>query len=189
MASLALTLHATITAHPRHGSCQALITLTRRHLSVSRALHVLSSCVLCLAPPAVDLLKALALGWLVCTRWACCFCLRMSATFVASVELLPRGWRAITFPRWLHVLKCSTWGSFLLFIVASAASVYETRDGLASSVCTCRTFAASVELLPRGWRAVAFPRWLHVLSCSTWLIVHCCIGGLCFGFIGANTWY
>jgi len=31
---------------PRHGSCQTLITLTRRSLSVSRALRVLSSCVL-----------------------------------------------------------------------------------------------------------------------------------------------
>ena len=46
MASLALALHAA-TARPRHGSCQTLITLTRRSLSVSRALHVLSSCVLC----------------------------------------------------------------------------------------------------------------------------------------------
>ena len=31
---------------PRHGSCQTSITLTRRSLSVSRALRVLSSCVL-----------------------------------------------------------------------------------------------------------------------------------------------
>ena len=54
----ALALHAA-TAQPRRGTCQALITLTRRPLSVSRALHVLSSCVLCLAPPAVDLLEAL----------------------------------------------------------------------------------------------------------------------------------
>jgi len=36
-----------------------LITLTQRPLSMSHALHVLSSCVLCLAPPAVDLLEAL----------------------------------------------------------------------------------------------------------------------------------
>jgi len=49
------------------------------------------------------------------------------------------------------------------------------RDGLAASVCIYRTSAASVELRPRGWRAVAFPRWLQVLSCSTWLIVRCCI--------------
>ena len=75
LASLALALH-TATAQPRHGTCQAWITLTRRYLSVSRALHVLSSCVLCLAPPAVDLLEAL--GRCVCTRRACCFCLRIS---------------------------------------------------------------------------------------------------------------
>ena len=75
LASLALALHAA-TARPRHGSCQTLITLTRRPLSVSRALHVFSSCVLCLAPPAVDLLEPL--GRCVCTRRACCFCLRLS---------------------------------------------------------------------------------------------------------------
>ena len=75
LASPALALHAA-TAGPRHGSCHALITLTRRPLGVSRALHVLSSCVLCLAPPAVDLLEALVRC--VCTSRACCFCLRMS---------------------------------------------------------------------------------------------------------------
>ena len=50
------------------------------------------------------------------------------------------------------------------------------RDGLAASVCVCRTSAASVELRPRGWRAIAFPCWLHAQSCSTWLIVivRCC---------------
>ena len=50
-----------------------------------------------------------------------------------------------------------------------------------ASVCICRTSLDSVELLPRGWRAVAFPRSLHVQSCSTWLIliVRCCFGGLC----------
>ena len=63
------------------------------------------------------------------------------------------------------------------------------RDGLAASVCVYRTSAASVELRPRGWRAVAFPRhfWLHLLlrdrSGSPWLIVilmvRCCFGGLC----------
>ena len=81
------------------------------------------------------------------------------------------------------------------------------RDGLAASVCVYRTSAASVEPLPRGSRAVAFPLWLQVLSCSTWLIVRCCINSSCcvlaslalfvvasitlplvrFGFIGANS--
>ena len=49
------------------------------------------------------------------------------------------------------------------------------RDGLVASVCVCRTSATSVEPLRRGSRAVAFPHWLHVLRCSTWLIVRCCI--------------
>ncbi len=57
------------------------------------------------------------------------------------------------------------------------------RDGLAASVCVYRTFAASVELRPRGWRAVAFPRWVQGLSCLTWLIVRCCITRLCYGFM------
>ena len=60
------------------------------------------------------------------------------------------------------------------------------RDGLAASVCVLyRTYAASVELRPRGWCAVAFPRWRHLRdrSGSPWLIViltvRCCFGGLC----------
>ena len=57
------------------------------------------------------------------------------------------------------------------------------RVGLAASVCVCHTSAASVQLLPRGWRAVTLPRCrlLHVQICSTWLIlmVCCCFGGLC----------
>ena len=53
-----------------------MIALTRRSLSVSRALYVLSSCVLSSAPPAVDLPEAF--GVFVCTRRACCFCLLMS---------------------------------------------------------------------------------------------------------------
>ena len=64
------------------------------------------------------------------------------------------------------------------------------RDGLAASVCVYRTSAASVEPLPRGSRAVAFPLWLQVLSCSTWLIVCSLLHQLfllCFGFVGANS--
>ena len=82
LASLALALNAAMaafsasTAGVRYGSCRAMIALTRRSLSVSRALYVLSSCVLSLAPPAVDLLEAF--GVCVCTRRACCFCLLMS---------------------------------------------------------------------------------------------------------------
>ena len=50
--------------------------------------------------------------------------------------------------------------SFSWFVVASAACVCETGLLL---VCACRTSAASVEPLPRGSRAVAFPLWLQVL--------------------------
>jgi len=110
-----------------------------------------------------------------------CVCL----TFAASVDLLPRGWRAVAFPCWRHVQSCSTW---LIPIVRCCFGGLCVRDGLAASVSACRTSAASVELLPRGWRAVAFPWWLHVLICSTWLIVCCGISGsLCFCvLIGAN---
>ena len=58
-------------------------------------------CARSLAPPAVDLLEAL--DRCVCTRRACCFCLRVYRTSTASVELRPRGWRAVAFPRWLHL--------------------------------------------------------------------------------------
>jgi len=161
------------TARPRHGSCQTLITLTRRSLSVSRALHVLSSCVLCLAPPAVDLLEAL--DRCVCTRRACCFCLRVYRTSTASVELRPRGWRAVAFPRChLRDRSGSPWLIVILMVRCCFGGLCAYETGLLL-VCACRTSAASVEPLPRGLRAVAFPLWLQVLSCSTWLIVRCCI--------------
>ena len=78
----------------------------------------------------------------------------------------------------IFVIKAVRRGSFSFswFVVASAACVRETGLLL---VCACRTSAASVEPLPRGSRAVAFPLalWLQVLSCSTWLIdiARCCI--------------
>ena len=95
-----------------HGTCEALITLKRRPLSVSRALHVLSSCVL--------------YAW----------------------HLLP-----------LICLK-------LLVNVC-------VQDGLAASICACRTSAVSVELLPRGWRAVASPRWLQSSCLKLFDVAHC----------------
>ena len=78
---LGLTGACTACSHctPTAWDLQTLITLTRRPLSVSRALHVLSSCVLCLAPPAVDLLEAL--DRCVCTRRACCFCMMRISHF------------------------------------------------------------------------------------------------------------
>ena len=82
--------------------------------------------------------------------------------------------------------------SFSLFVVASAACACTRRDCCLLVVCACRTSAASVEPLPRGSRAVAFPLWLQVLRCSTWLIVRCSLLHqlflLCFGFIGATSW-
>ena len=96
----------------------------------------------------------------------------------------------------IFVIEAVRRGSFSLsfswFVVASAACVYETGLLL---VCACRTSTASVEPLPGGSRAVAFPLWLQVLSCSTWLIVRCSLLHqqlflflLCFGFIGANSY-
>ena len=106
-ASLALAPHAA-TARPRHGSCQTLmITLTRRPLSVSRALHVLGSRVLCLAPPAVSLLEKLLNLMGVCVQGGLAASVCVYRTSAASAELLPRGWGAIAFPRWLHVQSCS----------------------------------------------------------------------------------
>ena len=176
------------TARPRHGSCQTLITLTRR--PVTRALHVLSSRVLCLALPAVDLLEALDRG--VCTRRACCS-VCVYRTSAASVELLPRGWRAVAFPRWLHdQISSSTW-LIVIIIVRHCFGGLCVRDRLAACLRTSHFYAASVEPLPRGSRAVAFPRWLQVLSCSTWHVAHRSLFFfllhqlLCFGFIGANS--
>ena len=125
---LALALHPG-TAGPRHGSSPALITLTPRPLS--------SAC---------------------------------RARFMCSAPMF-RAWRSLP-------LTCVK----LLVDLC-------VRDELAASVRVCCTSAAFVELLFRGWRAVAFPRWLHVLSCScsTCLIfmVRCYFGGLCFDFIDA----
>ena len=121
LASLALALHAA-TARPRHGSCQTLITLTRRPLSVARR-----------------------------TRASCAQLLLLRSDFCAWRRLLLICWK-------LLIGVC-------------------VRDGLAASVCVYRTSAASVELRPRGWRAVAFPRhfWLHLLlrdrSGSPWIII------------------
>ena len=63
------------------------------------------------------------------------------------------------------------------------------RDGLAASVSVYRTTAGSVELLPRGWRAVAFPRSLHefkLLDVARIVRFSHQLFLLCFGFIGAN---
>ena len=126
-----------------------------------------------LAPPAVDLLEAL--GRCVCTRRACCsVCVYIALLLLPLSFVLGVGAPSLSLVGFIFVIKTIRRGSlsFSLFVVASAACVYETGLLL---VCACRTSAASVEPLPRGSRAVAFPRWLQVLSCSTWPIVRCCI--------------
>ena len=47
----------------------------------------------------------------------------------------------------------------------------ETGLLLMFAICVCHTSADPVELLPRGWRDVAFARWLHVQSCSMWFML------------------
>ena len=127
MASLALALHAA-TARPRHGSCQTLITLTRQPLRVSAPFMCPAPafCV-CLAPPAVDLLEAL--DRCVCTRRACCFCLRIYRTSAAPLSFfLGVGSPSLFLAGFM--LKAVRRGSlsFSCFVVASAACVHETRD-------------------------------------------------------------
>ena len=86
------------------------------------------------------------------------------------------------------MFKAARRGSFSWFVVASAACVYETGLLL---VCACRTSAASVEPLPRGSRAVAFPRWLRMnsklLDVARIVRFSHQFFLLCFGFIGANS--
>ena len=130
----------------------------------------------------------------VCVRVGLAASVCVCRTSAASVEFLPRGWRAVALHRWL-MFKYARRGSFShcsLLASAFVICVYETGLPLLFAHVPCRTSAASVEFLHWGWRAVVFPRWLHVLSCSTWLIVRCCInscvlasGLLAFGFIGA----
>ena len=94
-----------------------------------------------LAPPAVDLLEAL--DRCVCTRRVCCFCLRISQIALLLLLLsFPRGWRAVAFPRWLHVRSCSTW-LIVILIVRCCFGGLCVPDGLAacllmSHVCCFR---------------------------------------------------
>ena len=93
-----------------------------------------------------------------------------------SHEATPQRVTRVSCAQLLHSVVHCAWRRLPLICLKLLVSVC-VRDGLAASVCVCRASAASVELLPRGWRAVAFPRWLHVKCCSTttWLIVPCCI--------------
>ena len=101
-----------------------------------------------------------------------------------SHEATPQRVTRVSCAQLLHSVVHCAWRRLPLICLKLLVSVC-VRDGLAASVCVCRASAASVELLPRGWRAVAFPRWLHLRdrSGSPWLIVilmvRCCFGGLC----------
>ena len=91
----------------------------------------------------------------VCVRDGLAASVCVYRTSAASVELRPRGWRAVaSLVCFVFVIEAVRRGSlsFSWFVVASAACVYETGLLL---VCACRTSASSVELLPRGSRAVA----------------------------------
>ena len=133
-----------------------MITITRRSLSVSRALHVLNSCVLCLAPPPVDLLVALETGSLMLLfAYIALLLLVLPFSFFLGV-----GAPSLSLAGFVIKAKAVQRGSlsFSWFVVALSARVHETGLLL---VCACRTSTASVEPLPRGSRAVAFPRSLH----------------------------
>ena len=130
----------------------------------------------------------------VCVRDGLAASVCVYRTSAASVELRPRGWRAVAFPRWLHLgdRSGSTWLIVILMVRCCFGGLC-VRDRLAaclrmSHFCCFRSASSS------GSRAVAFPLWLQVLSCSTWLIVCCCFNSsscvFCFGpfgFIGANS--
>ncbi len=167
LASLALALHAA-TARPQY--MVELSGLDHSHAAIPQRVPRVSCahcsapafCLLCFAPPAVDLFEAL--DRCVCvrvTRRACCFCLRMSyfCCFVLPLRFfLGVGAPSLSLAGFMIKAKAVRRGSLTLFVVTSAACVYETGLLL---VCACRTSAASVEPLPRGSRTVAFPRPLH----------------------------
>jgi len=104
--------------------------------------------------------------------------------------VLGAGAPSLSLVGFIFVIKAVRRGSlsFSWFVVASAACVYETGLLL---VCACRTSAASVEPLPRGSRAVAFPRWLRMnsklLDVARIVRFSHQFFLLCFGFIGANS--
>ena len=99
-------------------------------------------------PPAVDLLEAL--GPCVCMRRACCFCYYFA--YIALL-LLPLSFFLGVGASSLYLagfmFKAARRGSLSLFVVASAACVYETGLLLLFITyyyCACRTSAASVSL-------------------------------------------
>ena len=74
--------------------------------------------------------------------------------------------------------------SIVILIARCCFGALCVRDGLAASTCVCLTSAASLEPLPWGWRAVAFPPWLHdddVHRClsTCWLIMFVVASAAC----------
>ena len=129
-------------------------------------------------------------------------------TFAAfSVELRPRGWRAVVYPRWLHDQSGSTWLIVILIVRCCFGGLCVTRRScclFAHVPCRTSGSAASVVVEPLAlclfsiscfyffyfsMLVLLFFPWLQVLSCSTWLIVRCYINHqlLCFGFISATS--
>ena len=118
-------------------TCQALITLVR-HGGDPSAGHARF---VCSTPPffawrrlPLICLKLFLLRSLCVYETVCCFCLRMSQ-FSATLDFFPRGWRAVTFPRWLRVVQlqsCLTWLIVILIVRSRccfgglSACVYET---------------------------------------------------------------
>ena len=117
------------TARPRHGSYQTLITLTRRPLSVSRALHVLNSCVLIWRRLPLICLKLLV-G--VCVQGGPAASVCVYRTSAAFVELRPRGWRAGAFPYWHHYQSGLMWLIVILIVRCCFGGLLCVRDGLAA---------------------------------------------------------
>ena len=118
-----------------------MITITRRSLSVSRALHVLSSCVLCLAPPPVDLLVALETGSLMLLfAYIALLLLVLPFSFFLGV-----GAPSLSLAGFVIKAKAVQRGSlsFSWFVIASAACVYET--GL---LLVCAIAHVALPLLP-----------------------------------------
>ena len=155
MASLALALHAA-TAGPRHGSCQALMTLTRR-ASACHARFMCSAPAFCAWRCLPLVCSKLLIGVCVQDGLAASVCVYLSLMLLPLSIFLRVGASLLSLAGFMF--KAARLGSFsVLFVVPSASCV---RDGLASflfCLLLCHTSTASVEPLPWGFRAVASPR-------------------------------
>ena len=164
-----------------------MITLTRRSLSVSRALHVLSSCVLCLAPPPVDLLVALETGSLMLLfAYIALLLLVLPFSFFLGV-----GAPSLSLVGFIFVIEAVRRGSLSFSWLGSLL--------LRRLVCTrqaCCLFAhVALLLLPLSlFLGVRAPSLSHgrLMNSKLLDVAHCSLLHqlflLCFGlFIGANS--